>query len=163
MSFQWSNDKYLNAFPAHPESHSLHGEGFSGSGCSKNGNVGILILFGVKNIGDDQGVIMFVDTKKNAVVITNAITDKWITACRTGSQRIAFGKFVKFFVQADQRKRRQESLLLQKVTGAKIHVLRNQQLFHFLNPPLEFFQIVSCDCNQQVHIVEVFIVGESLL
>lgn len=64
-------------FLLHPESHSLHGEGFSGSGCSKNGNVGILILFGVKNIGDDQGVIMFVDTKKNAVVITNAITDKW--------------------------------------------------------------------------------------
>ena len=34
MAFQWSDDKYLDIFPSHPQRHKLHREGFSGSGSS---------------------------------------------------------------------------------------------------------------------------------
>ena len=54
MPLQRSNDEDLDSLPPHPKCHSLHGEGFASTRTSKDTDVGVFILFGIKNICDDQ-------------------------------------------------------------------------------------------------------------
>ena len=54
MPLQRSNDEDLDSLPPHPKCHSLHGEGLTGTGASKDTNVGVFILFGIKNVRYDQ-------------------------------------------------------------------------------------------------------------
>ena len=54
MPLQWSNDEDLDSFPTHPKCHGLHGEGLASTGASKDTDVGVFILFGIKNVRYDQ-------------------------------------------------------------------------------------------------------------
>ena len=42
----------------------------------------------------------------------------------------------------------------------QIHVLGDQELFHFLYPPLQFLQVRCRNGNEEVHIVEILIIGQ---
>ena len=90
MPFQRSDDKYLDSLAPHPQGHKLHRKGFAGAAGAENGNVGVLVDAGIKNIHDNQGIVMLVDSQQNAVVIAHLVRGEWIAAGRTGGQHIPF-------------------------------------------------------------------------
>ena len=63
MSFQRSDNKYFDIFAPHPGGKKLHGEGFPCTGAAQDCKIGIFILSGIKDICNNQGVIVFVDAK----------------------------------------------------------------------------------------------------
>ena len=60
MPFQWSDDKDRDSFSPHTQRHELHGEGLSRTAGAKNGDIGILVHRGIKDIHDDQGTVILV-------------------------------------------------------------------------------------------------------
>ena len=90
VSFQGRNDKYLNSLAPHPQSHKLHRKSFAGAAGAKNGDICVLIDAGIKNIHNDQGVVMLVDSQQDATIIAHLVGSKWIAAGRTGGQDISF-------------------------------------------------------------------------
>ena len=163
MALQRGNNKDLDIFSAHPKRHQLHCEGFPCSGCAKQCHVGILIYSRIKDIHDNQRVIVFVDTKQDSVIIAHLKRCEGIAACNAGSQYVPFGTGEQLSLQRYQRQCRQHRLLFPKMTGYSLHVLRQQQLFHFVGAPLQFFQAVGCDGNENVHIIEILIICQSIL
>ena len=69
MAFQWRNNKDLCTLSAHSKCHELHGESLAGTAGAENSHVGILIDTAVKDIDNDQTVVMLVDTEQNTVLI----------------------------------------------------------------------------------------------
>ena len=61
---------------------------------------------------------MLIDTEQDAVIITDTVAGKWITACGSGSQHIPLGQLIKLLIQGSKRQGRKESLLLQEIAGA---------------------------------------------
>ena len=61
VSFERCDDKDLNSLAAHAQSHQLKRKGFSGSAGSENSNIGILVDTGIKDIHDDERIVVFID------------------------------------------------------------------------------------------------------
>ena len=94
MPFQRSDDKYLGAFSPHPQCHQLQGEGFTCTAGSHDRNVGVLIDCGIENVHDHKGVVVFVNTEQNAVIVAQLISGKGIAACCPACQHIALGALI---------------------------------------------------------------------
>ena len=94
MALQRSNNKDLDTLTPHTCCHQLHTKTLAGAAGAKNGNIGILVDPAVKDVHDDQGVVVFVDSKQDAVVIPHFIAGKGIPACRTQRQHIALGSLI---------------------------------------------------------------------
>ena len=123
MAFQRRDDEHLNALAAHPCRHELHREALSGSAGAENGNVGVLIYAGVKDIHDDEAVVMLVDAQQDAVVVAHLIGCERVAACRTERQYVALRPLKQSALQRNQRQRRQKSLFLAKGAGLHVHIL----------------------------------------
>ena len=59
-------------------------------------------------------------------------------------------------------KRREKSLLLAKRAGLRVHILGEQQLLHFCCLPFEVLHSFSSDGDQQVQIIEIFVVSQAI-
>lgn len=105
MALQRGHDEYLNPFSPHTKGHKLQQEGFAGSRCAENRNIGILINQGIENIHNGKGVVKFVDSQQNAVIIAHLKADKGITACNARCKRIPLGAGIQVLFQRYQRQR----------------------------------------------------------
>ena len=81
VALQRGNDKYGDTFPPHPQRHKLHSEGLACATGTKNRHIRVLVHRTIKDVHDDKGAVVLVDTKQNAVIITHLITGKWVAAC----------------------------------------------------------------------------------
>ena len=88
VSFERRDDEDLNSLAAHTQGHQLKRKGFSGSAGSENGNIGILVDAGIKDIHDDERIVVFIDTEKNTVVIAHLIAGEGIAAGSSRCQNI---------------------------------------------------------------------------
>ena len=106
MALQRRHNKDLDALAPHPGGHELHGKTLARAAGAQNRYVGVLVDPAIKDVHNDEGVVVLVDTQKDAVVITHLITGKGIAACRAQGQHVALGAFKKAVLQADQRQGR---------------------------------------------------------
>ena len=163
MPLQRSDDKNGDVFAPHPERHQLHGEGFACTAGAQDRHVGVLIDRGIENIHDNQGAVIFVDSQKNAIVIAHLKRSEGITAGRAARQQVAFAALIKPFLHGNQREGRKKRLLFTEVAGADIHILRQQEFFHFADFPLQILHRGGCHGNQQIQVIKIFVVGKTLL
>ena len=71
MPFVRCNDKHLDSFLPESECQGLKQIGFSCSGTSEDGNIGILILAGVKEICVANGTAHFIDPDQYSILIAD--------------------------------------------------------------------------------------------
>ena len=95
---------------------------------------------------------------RDTVVIAQFIRRERIAACRAQRQHIPFAAFKERFVQLHERKRGPECLLLTEIAALHVHILRNEQLFHLRTLPVQIIRIVCGHGDEQVQIVEIFMV-----
>ena len=162
MPFERRDDKDLNSLAAHTQSHQLKCKGFSGSAGSENGDIGILVDAGIEDVHDDERIVVFIDAEKNTVVIAHLIAGEGIAAGSSRCQNITLRPLIELALQRSQRERGQKSLLLTKGTGLHIHILREQELFHFRDLPFEIIHAAGCDGDKQVQIIKILIVGKTV-
>ena len=49
------------------------------------------------------------------------------------------------------------------MAGADIHILRQQEFFHFADFPLQILHRGGCHSNQQIQVIKIFVVGKTFL
>ena len=162
MPFERRDDKDLNSLAAHTQSHQLKCKGFSGSAGSENGDIGILVDAGIEDVHDDERIVVFIDAEKNTVVIAHLIAGEGIAAGSSRCQNITLRPLIELALQRNQRERGQKSLLLTKGTGLHIHILREQELFHFRDLPFEIIHAAGCHGDKQVQIIKILVVGKAV-
>ena len=91
IALQRSDNECLDILSSHSQCHKLHGECLTGTGCAENRHIRILVNTAVKDIHNDERVIVLVDTEQNAVVIAHLKGRKRITACHASCQNVSFG------------------------------------------------------------------------
>ena len=105
MPFERRDDKDLNSLAAHTQSHQLKRKGFSGSAGSENGDICVLVDAGIKDVHDDERIVVFIDAEKNTVVIAHLIAGEGITAGGSRCQNIPLRPLIELALQRNQRKR----------------------------------------------------------
>ena len=101
--------------------------------------------------------------QKDAVVVTHLKGSEGVAACGAASQQVALATLKKPFLHGYQRERGEKCLLLTKMAGTDIHILRKQKLFHLADLPFQIFLSRGSNGNQQIQIVEVLVVGKTFL
>ena len=126
VPFERRDDEHLNPFAPHSQRHELHGKGLATAARAENGDVGVFVDAGIKDVHNDERIVVFVDTEQNAVVIAQLIRRERIAACRAQCQHIPFAALKERFIQLHKRKRRSECLLLTEIAALHVHILRNE-------------------------------------
>ena len=67
MALQGRDDKDLDTAAPHSGGHQLHGETLAGATGTQYGDVGVLVDAGIKDIHDDQRVVILVHAQQDAV------------------------------------------------------------------------------------------------
>ena len=163
MPFERRDDEHLNPFSPHPQRHELHGKGLSAAARAENGNIGVFVDTRIKDVHDDERIVMLVDAEQDAVVVTQLIRRERIAACCAQRQHIPLAAFKERFVQLHKRKRRPERLLLTEIAALHVHILRNEQLFHLRTLPVQIVRVVRGHGDKQIQIVEIFMVAQTIL
>ena len=91
---------------------------------------------------------MLVDAQEDAVVIAHLIRGEWVAACDAHGQHIPFRTLKQLLVQSCEGQRREKSPLLTEGADLRVHVLGQQQLFHFGDFPLKILYCVGGDRDQ---------------
>ena len=163
VTFERRDDKHLDTLTPHPQRHELHGKGLAASARAENGNVGVFVDTRIKDVHDDERIVMLVDAEQDAVVITQLIRRERIAACCAQRQHIPLTAFKERFIQLYERKRRAERLFLTEIAVLHIHILRNKQLLHFSALPVQIVRIVCGHGDEQIQVVEIFMVAQTIL
>ena len=106
---------------------------------------------------------MLVDAEQDTVVVTQLIRRERIAACCAQRQHIPLAAFKERFIQLHERKRRAERLFLTEIAVLHIHILRNKQLLHFSALPVQIVRIVCGHGDEQIQVVEIFMVAQTIL
>ena len=163
MAFQRRHDEHLDALPPHPRGHQLHGKALARAAGAQDGDVGVLVDVGIKDIHDDEGVVVLVHAQQDAVIIAHLIAGVGVAACRPQGEDVALGTLKEVFLQRNQGQGGQKSLLLAEGTGLYVHVLRQQQLFHLGAFPFQLIHAARRDGNQEIEVIEVLVVPQAVL
>ena len=163
VPFERRDDEHLNPFSPHPQRHELHGKGLSAAARAENGNIGVFVDTRIKDVHDDERIVMLVDAEQDTVVVTQLIRRERIAACCAQRQHIPLAAFKERFVQLHKRKRRPERLLLTEIAALHVHILRNEQLFHLRTLPVQIVRVVRGHGDKQIQIVEIFMVAQTIL
>ena len=123
MPFEGGDDKHLDSFPPHTQPHQLHRKGFSGSAGSQNRHICVLVNFRVENIDNNKGIIDFIGSKKDTVVVTEFKGSERIAACCSRGQHVSFGTSIQMLFQICQRERRQNRLFFPERAGTDVQIL----------------------------------------
>ena len=150
MALQRSHNEHLYPLSPHPQSHELHGKGLACPAGAEDRHVGVFVNAGIKDVHDDQGVIVLVDPQQDTIVVAHLIAGKGVAAGRPQGQHVPLGSLIQPPLQGYQRKGGQKSLLLAEGTGLNIHILAEQQLLHLGHLPLQVVHIVRRDGNEQI-------------
>ena len=105
---------------------------------------------------------MFVDAEQDAVVVAQLIRCERIAACCAQRQHIPLTALKERSIQLHERKRRAERLFLTEVAALDVHVLRNEQLFHFGAFPVQIIRIVCGHGDKQIQVVEILMVAQTI-
>ena len=163
VPFERRNDEHLNPFATHPKRHELHGKGLAAAARAENGDVGVFVDTRIKDVHNDERIVVLVDAEQDAVVVTQLIRRERIAARRAQRQHIPLAAFKERFIQLHERKRRAERLFLTEIAALHVHVLRNEQLFHLRTLPVQIVRIVRSHGDEQIQIVEIFMVAQTIL
>ena len=162
VTFERRDDKHLDTLTPHPQRHELHGKGLSAAARAENGNVGVFVDTRIKDVHDDERIVMLVDAEQDAVVITQLIRRERIAACCAQRQHIPLAAFKERFIQLHERKRRPKRLFLTEITALHVHILRNEQLFHLRTFPVQIVRIVCGHSDEQIQIVEILMIAQTV-
>ena len=102
MALQGCNDKYGDTFSAHPQGHQLHGEGLPGTTGAQDCHVRILVHRTVKDVYNDQGAVVLIDTQQNSIVIAHLVTGKGVATGGTACQQISLTPLKYLLFHIDQ-------------------------------------------------------------
>ena len=138
-------------------------KGLSAAARAENGNVGVFVDTRIKDVHDDERVIVLVDAEQDAVVITQLIRRERIAACCAQRQHIPLTAFKERFIQLHERKGGAECLLLTEIAALHVHILRNEQLFHLCALPVQIIGGVCGHGDEQIQVVEIFMVAQTIL
>ena len=163
VPFERRDDEHLNALAPHPQRHELHGKGLAAAARAENGNVGVFVDTRIKDVHDDERIVMLVDAEQDAVVITQLIRRERVAACRAQCQHVPLAAFKERFIQLHERKRRAERLFLTEIAALHIHILRNEQLLHFSALPVQIVRIVCGHGDEQIQIIKILMVAQTIL
>ena len=162
MALQRGNDKYGDTFPPHPQRHKLHSEGLACATGTKNRHIRVLVHRTIKDVHDDKGAVVLVDTKQNAVIIAHLITGKWVAACSAACQQITLTALIEPLFHIHKGQGREKRLFLPKMAIYDVHILGKKQFSHFADFPFQLLFIGSSNGNQQVEIIEIFVIGQAI-
>ena len=162
VPFERRDDKHLDTLTPHPQRHELHGKGLAAAARAENGDVGVFVDARIKDVHDDKRIVVFVDAEQDTVVVTQLIRRERIAACRAQRQHIPLAAFKERFIQLHERKRRAERLFLTEIAALHVHVLRNEQLFHFGAFPVQIVRVIRRHGDKQVQIVKILVVTQTI-
>ena len=106
---------------------------------------------------------MLVYPKEDSVIIADTVADEGIAACRPGSQYVPLGQLKKASCPDLPAAERIKIPAPVKSSRSVSSYPARSGAFHFLNPPLQFFQRGSSNGDEKIHVIEIFVVGKSLL
>ena len=163
VPFERRDDEHLDTLTPHPQRHELHSKGLAAAACAENGDVGVFVDTRIKDVHDDERVIVLVDAEQNTVVVAQLIRCERIAACCAQRQHIPLAAFKERFIQLHERKRRPKRLLLTEITALHVHILRNEQLFHLRTLPVQIVRVIRRHGDEQIQVVEIFMVAQTIL
>ena len=162
VPFERRDDKHLNPFSPHPQRHELHSKGLAAAARAENGNVGVFVDTRIKDVHDDERIVMLVDAEQDAVVVTQLIRRERIAACCAQRQHVPLTALKERFIQLHERKRRPKRLFLTEAAALHIHILRNEQLFHLRTFPVQIVRVIRRHGDKQVQIVKILVVTQTI-
>ena len=162
VTFERCDDEHLNALTPHPQRHELHGKGLAAAARAEDGDVGVFVDTRIKDVHDDERIVVLVDAEQDAIVVAQLIRRERIAACRAQRQHIPLAALKERFVQLHERKRRPERLLLTEAAALHVHILRNEQLFHLRTLPVQIIGVVRGHGDEQVQIVKILVVTQTI-
>ena len=163
VPFERRDDKHLDTLTPHPQRHELHGKGLAAAARAENGDVGVFVDARIKDVHDDERIVVFVDAEQDTVVVTQLIRRERIAACRAQRQHIPLTALKERSIQLHERKRRPKRLFLTEITALHVHILRNEQLFHLCALPVQIIGGVCGHGDKQIQVVEIFMVAQTIL
>ena len=89
VSLDGRQNKALYAAHSHTQRQQLHGEGLAGTAGAQKVQVGVLVLLGIEQVNDAQGIIMPVDPQQHAGVVRHFEAGEHIGGSCTTGQHIA--------------------------------------------------------------------------
>ncbi len=162
VTFERRDDKHLDTLTPHPQRHELHGKGLAAAARAENGDVGVFVDARIKDVHDDERIVMLVDAEQDTVVVTQLIRRERIAVCCAQRQHIPLTAFKERFIQLHERKRRPERLFLTEIAALHVHILRNEQLFHLRTFPVQIIGVVRSHSDKQIQIIEILVIAQTI-
>ena len=141
-----------NMLAAHPGGEALERMGFATAGGSQDGQVGIFVFFLVKEVEDDQGVVVLVGAQQNARLVADLEGCKHIGAGGGIGEDISLSQPIEFRVQLCQRQGGKEGLFLHVGAIFEGDLLSGHHFYHFGHPVFQVLSGEGFDGDQNIEI-----------
>ena len=136
----------------------MHGEGFSGTGGSKQIQVGVFVHLSIEQVHHAQGIIVPVYPQQDACIIRHFKAGEHISRGRPTGKYIALCLFLQLRMNFQKWHHRLKRRLLLETAVAYIHIHGFEQIGHLLLTPHQFLVTFGRYRHKDAHVKQILIV-----